>query len=266
LQPRFSAPEAAAMALRPTAVHDIAQDILGCVCAAMTDAAAEVDDYPGCPCRHCVVPGTPAWDSCEDPCTGEVGGQLTVNLARMWPSSDFPREDRRVLGLRGRPPAPPTAVELVVTVLRCAPYPDAGGCPPSCEELEAAARTVHIDAAVVHNALLCCLPHTAPGRRGRRFVLEPARTIGPQGGCVGIEQRVTVALPGCGCPDGGTFLCASGWRSTGRAWSASCACRVAWWSGICGGVPSGSQTGLGCWRRAAWPGRSPPATRGRAAV
>ncbi len=25
------------------------------------------------------------------------------------------------------------------------------------------------------------------------------RTIGPEGGCVGLEQRITVALPGCAC-------------------------------------------------------------------
>lgn len=78
---------------------------------------------------------------------------------------------------------------------------DEGGCPPTCEEEAEAARVLHVDAVTVYNALLCCLPQTGTGRRGRRFVLGPQRTVGPAGGCVGIEQRVTVALPGCGkCP------------------------------------------------------------------
>ncbi|GGT29158.1 hypothetical protein P6B95_15465 [Streptomyces atratus] len=75
------------------------------------------------------------------------------------------------------------------------------GCPPTCEELAAAARVTHLDSVTVYNSLMCCLPHTA-GRRGRRFVMGQQRTIGPQGGCVGVEQRVIVALPGCApCPE-----------------------------------------------------------------
>ena len=82
-----------------------------------------------------------------------------------------------------------------MTLLRCAPMSDSD-CPPPCEELEAAAQILHVDAAVVQRALVCCLPLTG-GRRGRRYVLGTGRAVGPQGGCVGWEQRVTVALPGC---------------------------------------------------------------------
>ncbi|MGP3957014.1 hypothetical protein ACTWPT_13515 [Nonomuraea sp. 3N208] len=93
-----------------------------------------------------------------------------------------------------------TAAEIVVTLLRCAPTLDERGCPPTCEDLEASARVVHVDAATVYSALMCCLPHTA-GRRGRRFIMGRTRIVGPQGGCVGVETRVTVALPGCApCP------------------------------------------------------------------
>lgn len=147
------------------------------------------------------MPGTPAFDSCTDPCGGDgAGGQLSVNIARWWPSTEFPTRDQAVRGLTGCAPAPTTAAEMVVTLLRCAPVVSERGCPPSCEELEAAARTVHVDAATVYSALQCCLPQTA-GRRGRRFVMGEGRILGPQGGCVGVEQRVTVALPGCApCP------------------------------------------------------------------
>lgn len=191
------------MALTPLAIHDAAEAVLGCVCEALDRATLEVDGYPGCPtCRVCVVPGQAAWDGCVDDCTGDAGGQLSVNVARIYPSTQFPAEDRAVRDLRDCAPPPVTAVELVVTLLRCAPMQTEQGCPPSCEEQAEAARILHIDAAVVMNALLCCLPHTGGGRRGRRFVLGGQRTVGPDGGCVGIEQRVTVALPGCApCPE-----------------------------------------------------------------
>jgi hypothetical protein len=194
------------MALSALAVHDVAESVLGCVCAALEMAADEAEGLPGCPCRACVVPGAASWDSCDDPCgPGDgTGGQLTVSVARIYPSTNFPTEDREVRGARGCTPPPITAVDLIITLLRCAPTMSEDGCPPSCEELSEASRILHVDAVTVYNALLCCLPGTGPGRRGRRFVLGQQRIIGPEGGCVGLEQRVTVALPGCAkCPDEG---------------------------------------------------------------
>jgi hypothetical protein len=193
------------MALSPLAIHNVTTDLLACVCQALNDAAGTVEDQPGCPCRACVVPGQPAWDSCEDPCTGEAGGQLSVSVVRLYGSTldQFPVEVRAVQGVKGCPPLL-TAVDLLVTVLRCAPTMDEGGCPPSCEDLADAARVLHVDMVTVANSVLCCLPGTDPARpRGRRFVLGAQRTVGPQGGCVGLEQRVTVALAGCGCPQEG---------------------------------------------------------------
>ncbi len=193
------------MALTAFALHDLAETVLGCVCAQLEAVAAVVEDQPGCPARACVVPGATAWDTCEAPCDGEgAPGQLTVNLAQIYPSTSFPTVDREVRGTRGCPPPATTAVELVITLLRCAPGPTDGGCPPSCEELSAASRILHVDATTVYNALLCCLPKTGGGRRGPKFVIGAQRIIGPEGLCVGIEQRVTVALPGCGqCADEG---------------------------------------------------------------
>ncbi|MFD8509718.1 hypothetical protein ACFV27_01030 [Streptomyces antimycoticus] len=188
------------MALSALAVHELAETVLGCVCAGLEDTAAAVEDQPGCPCRACVVPGPPAWDGCNDPCGDETGGQLSVHVARIYASSAFPTEDREVRGARNCPPPTTTAADLVVTLLRCAPTADERGCPPGCEELAAAARTVHVDAVSINNALLCCLPTTGTRRRGPRFVLGPSRILESEGGCMGVEQRLTVALPGCGCP------------------------------------------------------------------
>jgi hypothetical protein len=197
------------MALNLNAVQDAAEAVLACVCAALQDAAGQVDGQPGCPCRTCLVPGMPAWDSCDDPCNEApadgAGGQLSVNVARLFPSSDFPTQDRTlpVAQARGRATcAVPAnmAVELVVTLLRCAPTFDEGGCPPPCDALGEAARILHTDMVVVRNALECCLPTTGEQRRGRVVFVGEGRTVGPQGGCVGLEQRVIVALPGCLCP------------------------------------------------------------------
>ncbi|MCL7377014.1 hypothetical protein [Streptomyces sp. 35G-GA-8] len=127
-------------------------------------------------------------------------------MARIYGSSDaeFPSESRVVQGVRACTAPPVTALELVVTLLRCAPTFTEVGCPPTCDELTRASQVLHVDMVTVYYALLCCLPGTQQSRRGRRFVMGVQKVIGPEGGCVGLEQRVTVALPGCGkCPDGG---------------------------------------------------------------
>ncbi|PSK57994.1 hypothetical protein B0E38_01839 [Streptomyces sp. 111WW2] len=199
------------MALRLDALQEAAEAVLGCVCAALQQTADEVEGHPGCPCRSCIVPGTPAWDSCDDPCnqnpTGGAGGQLTVNVVRLYPWADFPapdRDSRGGLAMAGRRCQPPTpgAVEVKVTLLRCAPTFDERGCPPTCDALGEAALILHRDMATVYNALMCCLPETSGRRKGRQFVMGQMRTIGPEGMCVGLEQFVTVALPACSCPSG----------------------------------------------------------------
>ncbi|MET7981699.1 MULTISPECIES: hypothetical protein [unclassified Streptomyces] len=196
------------MALSPLAVQELAEGVLGCICEALDDTAAKVDGQPGCPCRSCVVPGQPAWDTCDDPCgeAATTGGQLTVNVARMYASSldTFPSteaRDQAVRGKRGCKLPGLTAVELVITVLRCVPTPNDQGCPPSCEDLAAAARVINFDAVSVLNALDCCLPALGVRRQGLLYVIGAQRQVGPEGGCAGTEQRVTVGLVNCKCPD-----------------------------------------------------------------
>ncbi|MGW2951491.1 hypothetical protein [Streptomyces eurythermus] len=190
------------MALNPLVIHETAEALLACVCAELTLTAARVDGQPGCPCRSCVVPGTPAWDDCGGDCSGGAPpGQLTVNFVSVIPSSNFPAETRDVLGSKNCAPIRPAA-EFLITLLRCAPTPDEQSCPPACEELETAARVLAVDATTVWNALQCCFPGTSQARRGQTFVMGQQRVVGPEGECVGIEQRVIVALPSCKCPEG----------------------------------------------------------------
>ncbi|MFE9127827.1 hypothetical protein ACFYOF_20870 [Streptomyces sp. NPDC007148] len=190
------------MALSLDAVHGTAEKILACVCATLAETSAKDPDQPGCPdCTTCVVPGTPAWDNCTGDCSGaQTPGQLTVNLARLTPTSSFPNESRDVIGSRNCQPVR-TSAEYVITLLRCAPTYNEQGCPPTCEEQAAAARILHTDAASIWNAVMCCFPETSDARRGQQFVMGQQRVVGPEGQCVGIEQRLTVLLPSCGCPE-----------------------------------------------------------------
>lgn len=196
------------MALGLLAVQQAAENLLTCVCTALGRLPTEVPGLAGCPCRSCVVPGVPAADSCGESCLplpdGSWPGQLTVNVIRLYSSDrqNFPREVQTVRDLRDCPPPQTTAVELAVTVYRCAPGPTKDGCPPSCEELNDSATQLHADMLAVQQAVLCCYAATDTSRpRGRRYVLGQSRTLGPQGYCVGLEQRVTVALDDClPCP------------------------------------------------------------------
>lgn len=188
------------MALTPFTIHDTGRQILDCVCTALDDVAAANTGLLGCPtCRRCVVPGVPSWEDCGGECSGDPTGQLTVSWDGPWAStvSTFPAEDRQIRDNR-QCVLPVMAVQFTVTLLRCAPVGDLDtGCPPSCEDLEAAARQLSADGVTVYNAVLCCVPQTSTAHRGRRFVMGRQRVLGPEGGCGGVEQRVTVELPGC---------------------------------------------------------------------
>jgi hypothetical protein len=193
------------MALKTTGIQDIAEAVLACVCVTLDQVAAANPDQPGCPtCRSCVVAGQVAWDDCSNPCGSEegVGGQLTVSVGRWFLSTNFPAEDRTVLGQRTCVLPPSLSVEIIVTLLRCAPEGDTEGCPPTCAELTEAARIAHTDLTSIINALFCCLPGTTGTRQGQRFVLGAGKMLGPDGGCVGVEQRLTVEVKNCfTCPE-----------------------------------------------------------------
>lgn len=196
------------MTLSLLAVHQAADNLLTCVCTGLSRLPTDVPGLAGCPCRSCVVPGTVAADGCDAGCAtppaGEYPGQLSVNVIRLFSSdrTSFPREVLAVQDGKQCGPPPVTAIELAVTVYRCAPMPSDEGCPPSCDELNMAAMQLHADMLAVQSAILCCYAATDTTRRnGRRFVLGQSRTLGPQGGCVGLEQRVIVALDDCvPCP------------------------------------------------------------------
>jgi hypothetical protein len=180
---------------------DASEALLACVCEALDDIPTTLPGMAGCPCRSGVVPGNEiAWDGCDTGCApldeGKWSGQLAVKTNRIFASDfgNFPREAAVVADLNGCKATPVMAAELVVSVIRCAPIGD-GQCPPTVDELAATARQQNVDMVAVRKGILCCLAGTDPTRpRGRRFSLGGSTTIGPQGGCVGFEQTVTVDL------------------------------------------------------------------------
>ena len=208
------------MALSMLAVHQAAQNLLDCVCQAVDRLPDEIPGLAGCPCRVGVVPGQAAADGCDGGCNvppGEYPGQLTVNVVRLYASDrqNFPRETGQLStpGLNGtgvrdlRNCAMPqvTAVELLVTLWRCAPLPTDQGCPPTMAELDARAMQMHADMRAVQQGILCCYAGTAPEQRhGRRYVVGQTLSLGPQGGCAGFQATVTAALDDCiPCPPEG---------------------------------------------------------------
>lgn len=187
------------MTLSLLAIHEAAEALLNCACDSLATIPTEVPGLAGCPCRTCVVPGAPAADGCDGGCNvppGEYPGQLTVNVIRLFASDpvSFPRELATVRDAKNCALPTVTAIEMAITVWRCTPLPTDEGCPPTCAELNESATQLHVDMLAVQRAVLCCYAGTVEGRRGRRYVLGASTTLGPAGGCVGFQQRVTVAL------------------------------------------------------------------------
>jgi len=189
------------MALDTLSFHGAASALLDCVCTeldALYDAGAPAP-LAGCPCRKAVVAGQAAADGCGGNCEplkpGEFPGQLTVAVQRVFTTDrqQFPRELTAVKDGRNCGMPVSLAVQLNVTVFRCAPVPT-GECPPTPEELTANALQMHADMIAVQRAVLCCYGTETARPNGRRYVLGATTPIGPQGGCVGFSTLVTVDL------------------------------------------------------------------------
>lgn len=161
--------------LTPDLLFLTAQEVLDCVCAALT-----AESECGCPCRNCVVLGQPVWDSC---CPD---GQLTVFLNNLYVHGNFPAQETSAVFCSS-----PLAGEYTIQLVRCAPTVADDGTPPTCEALSESARKIYQDMYISYRAIICCL---AAAKRQRKFTMKDARTVGPQGGCAGFEIRFSVEL------------------------------------------------------------------------
>lgn len=138
------------------------------------------------PQRAGVVPGAVAWDACD--C-----GLLAVSWALSYPSDSFPTEQSNVVG---NCDSVWEVAEFLVQVIRCAPNPtDTVAGFPTVQALSDSARLLDTDGNQTARAvavLLCTMKENAEIADSMVTRRTPQ---GPEGGCVGIEQRFLVALP-----------------------------------------------------------------------
>lgn len=170
----------------PFAAYDIAERLRDCIIPflAMTSS--------GVPPRTCIITGQIAWEDCE--C-----GQLVVAVDDGGEVTSFPDQQEP----RSRTPGCGPAVftwNYVISMLRCAP----DGEPPSCDQLNAAARVSIEDAWAVRAGVICCLNDLIKTRQAngttylKDYTLGRQAFVGPQGMCQGSEQPLTIAMKnGC---------------------------------------------------------------------
>lgn len=184
----------------PFAMYDIATRIKGCILPYLEGTSK------GLPDRTCVAAGLIAWDNCE--C-----GQLVVSMQRKNEvnAPNLPRSAAVNPGRRECGP-PLMQADFLVSMLRCAP--SGGGVdgngnvmPPTCEELDAAARVSSEDAWAVMAGVTCCLAEAIKTRQedGTKlyvdFTIGQQTFVGPDGMCMGSELPVSVVI------DNGCYPC-----------------------------------------------------------
>jgi hypothetical protein len=131
-----------------------------------------------------VAAGVVAWDSC---C-----GLLVAAPERVYRSASFPIEGTTDYVCESAF----IVVDLVVLLLRCVPTLDDRGVSPAPAALNVSYAAVLADAAVIWNVVVGDLPE------GWERANVNQQFVGAQGGCVGVETRLTVGLPqSVWCPE-----------------------------------------------------------------
>lgn len=123
-----------------------------------------------------VAAGLIAWDSC---C-----GLLVVGPERVYRSAAFPIEGTTDQVCEDAF----IVVDIVVLLLRCVPTLDDRGKAPAPEALNNAHLEILNDAAIIWNTV------TGPLPEGWQRANVDQGFVGAQGGCVGVETRLSVGL------------------------------------------------------------------------
>ena len=166
----------------------VASELLDCLVGLLDDEGRPV-------CRAVLASGgSVPWDVCGESSDGSEG-QAWVAVGQVTPVEQFPAGSPP-----HRCPPPEYATVLTVAVLRCAATVDDQGRPPSPERMAADASKVAADRAAMRDAVVCCL---AGGLEPGEWQMGSWTPLGPQGGCVGGQQQVTVATRACRCVEVG---------------------------------------------------------------
>jgi hypothetical protein len=137
------------------------------------------------PERYGVVPGAVAWDDCD--C-----GLLAVSWTLSYPSDVFPAEQA---GVNGNCDSAWEVSEFLIQIIRCAPGPGPNANAPTVKALSDAARLQDTDGNQVVRSLSALLCTMKDAYDIDDFLVTRRTPLGPEGGCVGSEQRFLVALP-----------------------------------------------------------------------
>jgi hypothetical protein len=176
--------------------HPVVVDPLAPVVASLLGCLTErlaVYDVPVC--RSFWHPGATApWDACGT-VDGGAEGQAWVAVQRVYPTDRFPAQ----VAEAHRCVPSGYGAEVVVGILRCAATVDDSGRAPTGDRVTVDAVKVSRDRQIILETIVCCLFGDDPDPGG--FRLGAWEPLGPNGGCVGGQWRLDVALPACRCPD-----------------------------------------------------------------
>jgi hypothetical protein len=169
-------------------IYLMASDLLTCAHQSLLRIDSEVATGAGA--RICVVPGASvAADSC-------CPGQLSVAVARIFPSTRFPSVDATQTPCA----VAKTAVEFKIVEWRCVPTPTGREKAPSCEKLDETARLVLRDGYALKRGVSCCL---ADLQDSLDVAIGQLTLLGPDADCVGISMPVTIGFDDtCQCVEG----------------------------------------------------------------
>lgn len=156
-----------------------------CVCSGLTRV-----ERPVCDCE--VTNVAPAWDACDCVCpTGNGRGQLSVYASKIVasnsPPTEAPADPRNDHGC-----GPDFLVaSLEIQIVR-----------PDCEAFGLTVpQLIHADAALVRQAVGCCLQTMRRAKTIKRFGVG-ATTFDPESGaCLGSTLGAWIAIGHCLCPD-----------------------------------------------------------------
>lgn len=139
------------------------------------------------PQRSGVVPGLVAWDDC-------TCGILATTWAIIFGSDTFPQEQVYVTG---NCDTSWEVAEFAVQIIRCAPSPDGSQnqLAPTVAALALAAQQMAIDVTQSRRASSVLLCTMKDNNEIIDFIVNRHASLGPEGGCVGFELRMHVALP-----------------------------------------------------------------------
>lgn len=143
----------------------------------------------GTPDRAVVMPVSIPWDACE--C-----GMLAIAVGSQWITETFPANmgDVTTTGSTAGCHAGFLAANVVVQIIRCAPQPVDNELFPPIDELEASALEVLADGWIVLNETECLLAALKDSEKIVDYLIRGQTFEGPEGGCVGSELTVTIAV------------------------------------------------------------------------